>query len=298
MRLDPTHLLTFSRVAEEGSLSRVAGRMHLTQPAVSNQMSRLSAVVGEPLFTRHRLGVYLTPAGEELLPHARAIVRALEGAEAATRGLQGLETGKVRVAASTTIASYMLPSVFVRFRREHPGLEVEQYVGNTREVVERISTGAAELALVEGPVDGLLPGVERHVVRRDEIVLVTLPDHPLSGESRRPDELEGIAVVWREKGSGTREVAEQALAGVSLSPVLELVGSEAVKEAVAEGMGAAFLSRLVVEREARGGSLAATRVDAPGLVRPLTLLRGPLEQVSRAGKAFIETLSVTDMQKA
>lgn len=292
VRLNPTQLLTFSRVADEGSLSRAAMALNLTQPAVSNQMSHLAAAVGEPLFTRHGLGVNLTPAGLGLLPHARAVGRALGGAQSFASGLPGLEVGTARIAASTTIASYLLPAVLARYRREHPGLEVEQFVGNTGEVVERLAAGEADAALVEGPVEPLPPGVEREVFRHDEIVLVTLPDHPLalSGGRREPAELEGLEVVRREEGSGARAVAERALGGVPMRAVLDLVGSEAVKEAVAEGLGAAFLSRLVVERETRAGILAATGVNESGLGRPLSLLGPPIGLLSRAARAFIETL--------
>ncbi len=264
--------------------------MSLTQPAVSNQMNGLARAVGEPLFRRHRLGVTLTLAGEELLPHARAVVRALEGAAAVAADLRGLEVGAVRVAASTTIASYLLPAVLAEYRRAHPGMRAEQFVGNTAEVVARLESGGAEVALIEGPADRTPPGVERRVFRRDEIVLVTLPDHPLAGGRLEPEELEGSEVVWREEGSGTREVAERALKGVRFENALELVGSEAVKQAVAERLGVAFLSRLVVETEVRAGFLAATGVRAPGLSRPLTLLRPPPGLLSRAARAFLDAL--------
>ena len=264
--------------------------MNLTQPAVSNQMRRLSVAVGEPLFVRRRSGMRLTPAGLALLPHAQAVVRAHEGAQALASGLRGLEAGSVRVAASTTIASYLLPGVLARYRRAHAGLGVEQFVGNTAEVLERLGVGGADVALVEGPVGRLPVGIEQEVILYDEVCLITPPDHPLAGDRREPEELDGLPVVWREAGSGTREVAESALEGVRLHGVLELVGSEAVKEAVVEGLGASFLSRLVVEREVRAGFLAATSINTLGLKRPLSLLRPPEELLSRAACAFLGTL--------
>ncbi len=157
-------------------------------------------------------------------------------------------------------------------------------------MIASLEGGEAEVALVEGPVDRAPPGIEQELVRLDEIALITLPNHPLAGREREPHELDGLEVVWREEGSGTREVAERALAGVQLATVLELVGSEAVKEAVAEGLGAAFLSRLVVDREVRAGFFAATRINAPGLTRSLTLLRPPRDLVSRAARAFLDAL--------
>lgn len=290
MKVNCEHLLTFAEVAQAGSLSRAAKALNVTQPAISVQMAQLARAVGEPLFTRHRYGVVLTPAGRGLLPHAQAVSRALSGAESYVSSLQGLEVGQVRVAASTTIASYLLPGVVARFRKLHPGLRSVLFVGNTGEVVEQLESGKADLALVEGPVEHLPPGIERQVIWHDELVLVTMPDHPLAGSPREPAELSGLEVIWREQGSGTRAVAEQALADVELVSALELVGTDAVKQAVYEGIGVAFLSRLTVQREVAAGFLAATRVRAPGLVRPLTLLRPKLDLLARAGQVFFELL--------
>lgn len=97
MNLNPGQLATFAKVAaEEGSFSGAAAALSLTQPAVSNQMNQLSRSLGEPLFTRHRLGVNLTPAGLQLLPHAQALLRALESAGTVASELRGLDTGTVR----------------------------------------------------------------------------------------------------------------------------------------------------------------------------------------------------------
>lgn len=295
MRLNPEHLLTFARVAEAGSLSRAAEGLNLTQPAVSTQMQQLARAVGDPLFTRHRLGVSLTPAGRELLPHAQALARALDGAHTFVAGLRGLSVGQVRLAASPTIASYLLPGVLARYRHSHPGLAVTLTVEPPREAVARLVAGSVDLALVAGAVTPLPPSIESQLIRYDEIALVTLPGHPLAEGRRELPELAGLAVVWREVGSATREVAERALAGVALKPVLELVGNEAVKEAIAEGLGAAFLSRLAVEREVRAGLLAATQVNTSGLTRPLTLLRPPLALLSHAAQAFLNCLHAHEL---
>lgn len=206
--------------------------------------------------------------------------------------LRSLDCGTVRIAASTTIASYLLPAALARYRRGHPNLSVRQFVGNTREVVARLEAGGVDLALVEGPISVLPQNLERQVLRYDEIALITLPDHPLAGAPQcEVEDLESLEIVWREKGSGTREVTERALAGVRLADGFELVGSEAVKEAVAEGLGVAFLSRLAVDRDVRAGFLAATTVNADGLTRPLTLLRPPVDLLSRASQALLRVLT-------
>lgn len=288
MRLDPESLLTFTVVAQQGSLSRAARQLHRTQPAISNQMAKLAERVGEPLFTRHPHGVRLTAAGEILLPHALALKRALEGAVEALQALEGLKTGRLRLAASTTIAHYCVPKALARLRRAHPSLGIELRVGNSQEVLGLLEAGEAEIGLVEGHLPQLPAGFEAEVLARDRLFLVTPPGHPLAGRRVGPRELAGLEVVWREEGSGTRQVAEAALRGLELKTALELPGSEAVKQAVRLGLGVAFLSGYVVEAEVQAGLLGVAEVDLPGLERPFTLLRPPEALLSRAARAFVE----------
>lgn len=293
MNLNPEHLLTFLKVAELGSLSLAAEHLHLTQPAVSNQIKLLTGRVGEPLFLRHRYGVRLTPAGEQLLPHARQVRRALEGTTRALQEWHGLQFGSLRLSASLTIAASILPRVLSVYHQQHPQVQLQVQQGNTREVLQLLLDARCEMALLEGHLPTLPADLEVETFRQDRLVLVIGKMHPLA---HRPlldvPELHHLPVIWREKGSGTREVAEVALqqARVTVQTVLELAGTEAVKEAVMQGLGAAFLSELTVQREVRSGELVQLEVDLPGLVRDLRVVRPPLEVLSRAGKAFLEHL--------
>lgn len=290
MSIQPEHLLTFARVAEAGSLSTAAQSLHRTQPALSSQLRLLGESVGEPLYLRHRHGIRLTPAGEGLLPYAQALVRALEGARAYARELRSVEAGSLRIAASTTVAAYLLPLSLARFRHKHPGVMLQLQSGNTREVIEHLGRGEVELAFIEGPGEAPV-GTHSRSFARDRLVLVGRPDHPLAqrGQLRLTD-LAGQPLIWREAGSGTREVAEQALlrAGVRVEGVLELSGTEAVKEAVLEGLGVAFLSALAVHRSIEAGQLVVLPLKLAGLERNLTLLHPPLEVLSWAARRFLE----------
>ncbi|WP_034335762.1 LysR substrate-binding domain-containing protein [Deinococcus misasensis] len=293
MNLNPEHLLTFLKVAELGSLSLAAEQLHLTQPAVSNQIKLLTGRVGEPLFARHRYGVRLTPAGEQLLPHARQVRRALEGTTRALQEWHGLQFGSLRLSASLTIAASILPRVLSVYHQQHPQVQLQVQQGNTREVLQLLLDARCEMALLEGHLPTLPADLEVETFRQDRLVLVIGQMHPLTNRSRLAvPELHHLPVIWRERGSGTREVAEGALqqARVTVQTVLELAGTEAVKEAVMQGLGAAFLSELTVQREVRSGELVQLEVDLPGLVRDLRVVRPPLEVLSRAGKAFLEHL--------
>jgi len=288
MALNPDHLLTFTRVVRSGSLSAAAQELHLTQPAVSHQMKLLTHAVGEPLFHRHRVGVTLTPAGEGLLPHALAVTRALDGAQGYVRDLRGLASGTLSVAASSTIAASLLPGVLTTFRARYPAVTIQVRQGNTREVLNLLQGGQVEIALIEGPPGPLGPELQARVFGEDELMLVAALGHPLAQAAEGVD-LAALPLIWREHGSGTREVAEGALqrAGVATSVVLELPGTEAVKEAVIRGLGVAFLPELRVRRELRWGLLTRVPLTLPGLRRPLMQVAPAPEQLSRAARMFL-----------
>lgn len=293
MAIQPDHLLTFARVAELGSLSAAATELNLTQPAVSNQLKLLAQAIGEPVFSRHRFGVRLTPAGEGLLPHALAVRRSLAGARAWALELRGLEAGGLSVAASTTNAVHVLPGLLAAFHARHPNVALRVRQGNSRDVLAALRSGVCEVGLVEGPPGAVPPGFEVETFREDELVLVVAPTHPLVGRARlTPRDLGGLGVVWREPGSGTREVAESALerAGIEVRTVLELAGTEAVKAAVISGLGAAFVSELRVQREREAGLLVSPPVALPGLRRALRVVKPPSGLRSRALEGLLALL--------
>jgi len=293
MAINPDHLLTFIRVARLGNLSTAAGELNLTQPAVSNQIKLLTQAIGEPLLTRHRYGVRLTPAGEGLLPYAVATSRALEGARQYAADLHGLDLGTLSIAASSTIAATILPGVLATYHARFPNVVLHVQQGNTQDVMNLLLGQKCELALIEGPVSGLPIDLKQQVFRRDTLRLVVAPGHPVAARtSLSPDDLTDLGVVWREPGSGTREVAKAALdqAGIQVREVLTLTGTEAVKEAVMTGLGVAFLSELSVRRDVDAGRLICPALTLPGLERDLSIVSAQEEVLSRAVRVFLTFL--------
>jgi DNA-binding transcriptional LysR family regulator len=293
MALEPDHLISFARVAQQGSVSRAAATLHRSQPAVSLQLRHLNEAVGEPLYQRHRYGVTLTPAGEALLPYAQALERALAGARRVASEIRGLERGTLGVSASMTVAVYLLPRLLALFQRHHPQLELRLLTRNSDEVLDLLARGDIEVAFVETPVTDVPAGMEQRIFFKDEVVLAARPDHPLAARGRlRPAELQGLPVVTRESGSGTRRVVELALAasGVELATVLEATGIEATKEAILQGLGPGFISRLAVQRETAAGLLVELPIRGLNLKRPMTLLHPAPELCSGATRAFLAFL--------
>ena len=288
MALNLNALRAFAAVVERGGFTRAAAALRLSQPAVSKAVLGLEREVGMPLLERGPRAVRATEAGAALYERARELFAVERSAEDELRMLRGLEGGALRVGASTTVATYLLPPLLGTFQARHPGVALHVTSGNTRAVARALLGRRLDVALVEGPVDDARFAAEPW--RDDELVLIAPPDHPLAG-TRRPVSLAALAqapYVSRERGSGTRAVAEAAFAAHGIHPrvVLTLDSTEAVKQAVAAGLGLSAVSRA-----AAADQLALERVRevrAAGLVirRRLALLRLAGRRPSAPARAF------------
>ena len=256
--VDPRRLETFRVVAEAGQVSAAARQLHLSQPAVSAQVRLLEREVGRPLFARHATGVQLTDSGRLLLDYARRIRALLE--DAGDKLLGERETGTaLRLAGSTTAATYVLSPLVRRFLEDHHPRSLRLDVGNTDEVLAWVRAGRVPLGLVEGLASA--PGLSLQRYLRDELVPVRAVGGPRSLASvRTVADLENVPIIWREPGSGTRAVVERALrrAHARTGPResdLVIGDTESIKSCVMLGLGIGFLSRLSVQREIARGVL-------------------------------------------
>lgn len=296
LKVTSHHLIALAAVSQTGSLTGASVALGKTQPAVSAHLRQLSEAVGAPLLVRHRYGVRLAPAAEELLPYAQACVRALEGAQRAAERLRGLEAGRLRVLASTSVAVYVLPPVLAAFHARYPGIDLGVSRHNAKDAMEALEQGLGEVAVVRGPV-AITPALTLNFVIRalvqDRTVLVVRRDHPLAKRRLlQPRQLDGIEIVRRETGSATGALVERMAEreGIRLKVKFQTVGVEALKEAILQGFGAGFLSRLAVRREIESGALVAVEVQAPELVQHITLAHPATGQSSPAAQKFVEIL--------
>ena len=277
--INRNHLALFRAVAEAGGFSRAAAGVHVSQPAISMQVAELEAALGAPLFDRLPRGVRLTDAGETLLGYARRIATLEIEAERAMRELRGLQRGRLALGASTTIGSYLLPAVLGEFRRRHPAIELALTIGNTDDIKQRLIDRTLDLGLTEGapPEDEELSA---RVFYGDELIVIAPPGHPFAAPAPGKKQPRSITsqqlcaqpMIVREPGSGTREVIDRALAvsGARVGNVtLTLSSTEAIKRAVAAGLGLAVVSRLCVGLELAGGLLVEVPVRGLKLRRPL-----------------------------
>jgi DNA-binding transcriptional LysR family regulator len=284
------HLRVFHTVAGAGSITAAARALHVSQPAVSKQLADLEDALGARLVDRLPRGVRLTTAGRTLVEHAARIFGIEHTAEAELAALRGVRRGQLAIGASTTVGSYLVPRVFGALQRQYPELRLELQIGNTAAIHDLVRHATVELGLTEGLTE---PGLAAHVFDHDEMVAITAPGDPvLARAPLTAKDLVALPFVMRERGSGTRDVIEAAFARMRLSiePVMALGSTEAVKNAVAAGLGVAMVSRLTVERELATGVLAAIEISDLAVRRALHLVE--LRGVSRSPAAarFIDLL--------
>lgn len=282
------HLELFHAVASRGNLSRAADDLFTSQPSVSKQLRLLEDSLGVKLLDRLPRGVALTDAGRILAEHAREIFAHRDRAVRDLDDLAGLGRGRLSIAASRTVGSYLLPTILSKYSALHPAIVLEVRVTNTQRSIEMVRQGGAEIALVEGPVEA--DEVVGEVFGSDELVVVAAPGHPLAGR-KHPVRLERILserLMAREAGSGTRDILDRELARRNLTwkPSLEVESAEAIKRFVAAGLGIGVLSDLAVAHELEDGDLARIRVEGLALKRDLSVVRSKTKSVSAACAAF------------
>lgn len=234
-------LQVFLVVAQTGSVTRAAERLHLTQPTVSLQIRRLAEELGEPLFERQADGLRLTEAGALLYAAANDVLDRLERMGDELDALRGGLTGRLSISAVTT-AKYLLPTLIGRFAKAFPEVDVTLHIGNRSEILRRYTECQDQLYVFSQP-----PTTGDVVACRfmpNPLVLIAPADHPAVGRSVRFEELRHERFILREPGSGTRMTIEHWLfeQGLTLVRTQQIESNEAIRLAVAAGLGLAVLS--------------------------------------------------------
>jgi len=281
-------LEAFCAAVEERTISGAARRMYLSQPSVSDRISELEQEAHAPLLRRSRHGVEPTEQGALLYEHARRVLEEIRALERLLRTLGDQRDARLRVAASSTLGEHLLPEWLRDFYRLVPGTAPTLFVGNTREVLEKVASGEAAFGVVEGPQTS--ESLESKPLLADELVVVVSPGHPWLRRRIGPEDLQDGPFISREPGSGTREVIERRLGelGVSLNVRMEIGSTSAIKEAIKAGLGFSILSRETIRLELLAGTLAV----AEGFVVPrhLDVVRDPDAEMSPAEREFYEFL--------
>ena len=250
-------LRAFVAIAESGTFTAGALRVHVTQAAISMQIRQLETEIGAKVFVRAPRHVILTEAGEQLLRRARHILREHDAALDEIAELAGAERGRLRIgSASAMVLTEQLPVILKELRKQHPAAEIAVTSGTSEVLVDQILAGEVDVAFVSLPVDER--GIKTERLSDDQLVAIASPRHKLAKQRTiSAYTLAGERLILGERGGNTRRLIDQffAQAGVTLRVAMELSRQQAIKRMVEEDMGVGIVPLQSVKDEVDRGKL-------------------------------------------
>ncbi|PKI17695.1 LysR family transcriptional regulator [Colwellia sp. 12G3] len=287
MSISIKKLQLFEATARLGKLTKAASELSLSQSAASQALKELEESLGYPLFDRVGRDLLITENGLKSLPKVRQIADLLDSLKLANLNTM---SGVLRIVASATIATYLLPKLIAKFVKLYPDVAPEIHIGNTQMVIDYLDKGKASIGLIEGPA------VHKHLQitpwQQDQLQIFCPPDHPLAKKSTISlEQLQQQSWVLREHGSGTRAIFDAAIeqAGAQINLGIELTRQGAIKESVKAGLGLGCLSQLTIAEEVKIGSLVALKSPL-NLSRRFALVTHKDSHHNLLGQNFIDYL--------
>jgi DNA-binding transcriptional LysR family regulator len=283
-------LKVFEVTARRGSFTRAAEELFLTQPTVSIQMKQLTKAVGLPLFEQVGKRLYLTEAGRALLSTCQDIFERLDQFEMTVSDLQGLQQGQLRLSVVTT-AKYVIPRLLGPFCQQYPGIDVALIVTNHENILERLKENLDDL-YIPSQVPEMMDVFSQPFLE-NPLVVIASRHHPLAGTGDIPlERLNNESFIMREPGSGTRQAVEQLFDAhnISIRVRLELGSNEAIKQAVAGGLGISVLSRHCMALEGQTGQIAILNVEGFPIPRHWHIVHPKGKHLSVVAQTFFKYL--------
>lgn len=257
------HFKIFITVCDTMNMTAAAEKLFISQSAISQAVGELEKYYGVKLFERISRKLYLTKAGEKLSSYARHMIRMNRDIEADMKALR--ENGFIRLGASVTVGSTILPPLVANFLAQNAKTQIEVFEGNTEQVEKRLLSDRTDIGLVEGDIQSA--DIRTTPFLEDELVLICRKAHAFAKKRLiQPEELEREPFIIREQGSGTRKTFERVMAehGLSWRAAWVCNNADTIKAAVAAGLGVSVISGRAVAAEAATGRL---------LVRPIAGMR-------------------------
>lgn len=259
-------LQVFISVVENENFSRAADELHMTQPAVSQYIRTFEENLGVRLLDRTNKYVRVTKAGEIVYHYAKEIVGLYTKMGSLLDDLSNQVKGPLSIGASYTFGEYVLPHLIAEMKTQYPDLKPAVTIGNTEKVAELVRSHQIDIGIIEGQLKKEKQmGIQDFA--EDHMVIIASINHSLVQKNREITtiDLENVAWVLREDGSGTREAGENVFKQLQISPknIITFGSTQAIKEAVEAGLGISLLSQLAVRKELQHGTLKI--VGFPGL---------------------------------
>jgi DNA-binding transcriptional LysR family regulator len=301
-------LRAFVAIAESGTFTAGALRVHVTQAAISMQIRQLETEIGAKVFVRAPRHVILTEAGEQLLRRARHILREHDAALDEIAELAGAERGRLRIgSASAMVLTEQLPAILKELRKQHPAADIAVTSGTSEVLVDQILAGEVDIAFVSLPVD--VRGIKTERLSQDQLVAIASPRHKLAKQKTiSAYTLAGERLILGERGGNTRRLIDQffAQAGATLHVAMELSRQQAIKRMVEEDMGVGIVPLQSVKEEVEKGKLIRWWIEGAEINWELGIAQlsngydSPIMQkfVSLAHRNFVSSTPTSSTKKA
>lgn len=288
-------LFIFYMVARLQSFSKAGQELSISQPAVSIQVRELENSLGTTLLHRMRRELRLTETGEAVFSYTQRIFALADEMHTVVRDIQGLHAGNLTIGSSTTPGEYILPWIIGKFRQKHSGVQVSLNIANTQTVIDQIYSRELDLGMAGSPIN--LKGLASFPYVTDRIVVIAAPSHPLAKEEAVGiRDLRNFDFIMRESGSATRKTAEDMLRSRRIEPQIsmEIGSNEAIKSAVAAGLGIGVLSELAIRPDVAAGMIQVVNVKRWECNRQLSVFYRDDKYLSAAQTAFLDFLRAND----
>jgi DNA-binding transcriptional LysR family regulator len=283
------HLEYLVAVAEEGSFTRAAARVHVAQPGVSAQIRQLERELGQTLLDRSGRRVTPTDVGAAVLPHARAALRAVEGVREAVQELSELIRGRVRVGMAAAPGAFRIADLLAGFHGAHPGVEISLLQDESAQLLRSLNDGFLDLALigVSGPAPA---GIERQVIVDDRLMAGVHEEHPLA--QRREVALRMLAqepLICVPRGTGMRSALQEGCASVGVEPHIAFEAADplVLAQLAVRRLGVAILPESAAGIEPSLRMLAITRPSLRSRIELAWRHEGPQSPIAPAARALI-----------
>ncbi|MFQ5470978.1 MAG: LysR family transcriptional regulator [Gammaproteobacteria bacterium] len=288
MHVTLRQLKVFEMVAKHLSFTRAAEELHLTQPAVSLQISQLEENIGLPVIEKMGKKIYLTDAGKELFEKSRTISQQLEEAEAYFEEIKGIKGGHLKITVAST-ANYFCSRLLATFNKRIENLTVSLDVTNRKGLLRQLEDNETDLVIMGRPPADMDLNAEAFL--ENPLVIIASPDHPLAGQEKIPlSALKGEKFVVRERASGTRIAMERYFAdkGIHLNTSMEMRSNESVQQAVQAGLGLGIVSIHTLELELETRRLVVLDVESFPIMRQWYIVHRRSKRLSPVAQAFID----------
>lgn len=282
-------LQIFLKIVQNQSVTKASEELHLTQPAVSIQLRNFQDQFDIPLTEVIGRKIYITDFGREIAKAAEVIIQQVHAINYKTMAYKGQLTGRLKISVVST-GKYVMPYFLSQFMQQHPGIELEMDVTNKQKVIESLENNEVDFALVS-----ILPknlSIEKLDLLQNKLFLVGNPYQPVENKENVKDFFESLPLIFREKGSGTRQTMEKFINQnhISVLKKMELTSNEAVKQALLAGLGFSIMPLIGIRNELRNNELQIIPMKGLPIKTDWSLIWLKEKKHSPVSEAFLQFL--------